>query len=271
MANRHSRPRAPLQEFRHFVRVVRRLRRECPWDRKQTHRSLRESLIEETYEVVEALDREDLQKLREELGDVLLHVAMHAAIAEEKGEFEFREIIRDITRKLIRRHPHIYGTVRVKSAKEVKHNWEALKMREGRTSLLDGVPRRLPALQRALRVQQRAAKVGFDWKNRDEVWKKVREEVEELRRVLHGVSPRRREEEFGDLLFALVNYARFLDIDPEGALRGCVEKFTERFMHIERQLKERGSSVHRASLGEMDELWNEAKRLPLRRRSSLRA
>lgn len=269
LSNHTTWPRVPGDEFRQFVSVVRRLRRECPWDRKQTHRSLRESLIEETYEVVEALDMNDPHKLREELGDLLLHVLMQGTIAEEKGEFALREVIRGITAKLISRHPHVFGGSRVRSAKEVKHNWEMLKMREGRTSVLDGIPRTLPSLQRAMRVQQRAAKVGFDWKNRDDVWKKVREEVEELRKVLRRAPASRREEEFGDLLFALVNYARFLNVDAEGALRRTVEKFTKRFLHVERKLLEQGSSVHSATLEQMDALWNDAKRRFSRRKSTV--
>jgi tetrapyrrole methylase family protein/MazG family protein len=262
-------PPVPVREFRQFMAIVRRLRRDCPWDRKQSHRSLRESLIEETYEVIDAIDQGHAGKLREELGDVLLHVAMQATIAEQRREFTLREVIKDIREKLIRRHPHVFGSTRLLSAKKVKRNWDVLKMQEGRSSVLDGVPLRLPALQRAMRVQQRAAKVGFDWKKKKEVWKKVREEVEELRGVLERAPARRREEEFGDLLFALVNYARFLGVDPESALRGTVEKFTRRFQHIERQLRKRGASVHTATLEEMDDLWNEAKRIRSRRRGSV--
>lgn len=184
---------------------------------------------------------------------------MHATISEQAGEFQFRSVLDDISRKLVRRHPHVFGKRRVRNAREVKQNWEVLKMREGRTSVIDGVPRWLPSLQRALRVQERAAKVGFDWKNRKDVWKKVREEVEELREVLEHAPAKRREEEFGDLLFALVNYARFLGVSPESALRGTVEKFARRFRHIEHQLGKRGKTVHTSTLEEMDALWNQAK------------
>jgi tetrapyrrole methylase family protein / MazG family protein len=261
-------PAVPFREFQEFVRIVRRLRRDCPWDRKQTHRSLRQSLIEETYEVIEALDRNDLPELRAELGDLLLHVVLQATIAEQSGEFALRDVMEGESRKLVRRHPHVFGTRKVRNAGEVLVNWERLKLEEGRSSVLDGVPGAMPALLRALRVQQRAGKVGFDWENEDQVWAKVKEEVEEVRQSLHARNRKKREEEFGDLLFALVNYARFLSINPEHALRGTIDKFERRFRYIERGLAKRGTSVHESSLREMDALWNEAKtkRLPLRNR-----
>ena len=256
---RSSSPPVPAKEFRNFIAIVRRLRRECPWDRKQTHRSLRHSLLEETYEVMEALDEGSPDKLKGELGDLLLQVALHATIAEQRGAFTLGGVLAEISRKLVRRHPHVFGSVRVRNAEEVKHNWERLKMREGRSSVLEGVPRAMPALQRALRVQQRAAKVGFDWKRKADVWAKVREEVEELRVALRRGSRRQREEEFGDVLFALVNYARFVDINPEDSLRGTIGKFTQRFQHIERELKRQGKDIHDSTLEEMDALWNQAK------------
>jgi MazG family protein len=258
-------PQVPLPEFSEFVRIVRRLRRDCPWDRKQTHRSLRQGLIEETYEVVEAIDAEDVVLLRQELGDLLLHIVLQATIAEQAGEFTLRDVLDDISRKLVRRHPHVFGRVRVRSAGEVKANWERLKMKEGRTSLLEGIPARMPALLRALRVQQRAARVGFDWKSKEDVWEKVREEIEEARRSLRSRNARTREQEFGDLLFALVNYARFLRIEPEHALRSTIEKFTRRFMYIERQLQRQGKDIHDSTLPELDALWNAAKRTRLPR------
>lgn len=255
-----SYPVIPRKDFAVFVRVIRRLRRDCPWDRKQTHKSLRHALIEETYEVVEALDAGDTDELANELGDLLLHVVLQATIAEQAGEFSLRDVMTRETAKLIRRHPHVFGTTTARSADEVKQNWERLKMKEGRTSVLEGVPRSMPALIRALRVQQRAARVGFDWENEDQVWKKVREELEEVREALRGGKQIRREEEFGDLLFALVNYARFLRINPENALRGTIDTFTKRFQYIERQLAKRGKTAHESTLEEMDALWNEAKR-----------
>ena len=200
MPTRKRHPEVPRDEFARLLLIVRRLRKECPWDRKQTHRSLRESLIEETYEVIDALDRRNTGELMRELGDLLLHVAMHATIAEQEGEFTVADVLKEISAKLIRRHPHVFGTQRARDAGQVLKNWERLKMKEGRRSVLDGVPPALPALQRALRVQQRASSHGFDWKKRHDVWVKVREEVGELHQAILRGSAKRREEEFGDLL-----------------------------------------------------------------------
>ncbi len=259
-------PAIPVSEFRKFVSIVRRLRKDCPWDRQQTHRSLRESLLEETYEVMESLDNDDIQELRNELGDLMLHVVLHGTIAEQSGEFTLAEVLDSISKKLVRRHPHVFGTTRVSDAEEVRRNWERLKLEEGRSSLLQGVPRRMPSLQRAYRIQQRAAKVGFDWKKAEDVWEKIREELGELRKALRKKNAKEQEEEFGDLLFALVNYARFLRLNPENALRGTTEKFISRFRYIEKELARRGKDVHGSSLEEMDALWNEAKRKRLRKR-----
>jgi XTP/dITP diphosphohydrolase len=257
-------PTIPASEFRRFVSVVRRLRKECPWDRKQTHRSLRDGLIEETYEVVHALDDNDIQELKKELGDLLLHIILQTTIAEQAHEFTLADVFRHIERKLIHRHPHVFGKTTVKTAQDVKRNWERLKLQEGRTSLLDGIPRSLPALQRAIRMQQRAARAGFDWEKRDQVWEKVREELEELRSAMEQGRKRQREEEFGDLLFALVNYARFIGVHPEDALRRTVEKFDRRFRYIERELRRSGKDIHASTLPEMDRLWNKAKKRRLR-------
>ena len=253
-------PQIPKKEFSDFVRIVRRLRHECPWDKEQTHQSIRHSLIEEAYEVVETLDENNLEELRKELGDLLLHVVMHATMAEQEKEFTLKGVVEGISEKLIRRHPHIFGTRKVMNVQEVKHNWERLKMAEGRESVLEGVPRHLPALQRASRIQERAARVGFDWKKRKDVWKKVEEEAGELKRVLRTRDKKRREEEFGDFLFALVNYARFVDVNPENALRSTIEKFERRFRYIETELKKAGKDIHDSTLEEMDEHWNKAKR-----------
>lgn len=253
-------PTIPVEDFRKFVRIVRRLRRECPWDRRQTHRSLRVSLLEETYEVIDSLDRGKVLDLRGELGDILLHVVLHATIAEQNGEFTLAGILQEISTKLIRRHPHVFAGARVTGAEQVKKNWESLKIAEGRRSYVDGVPLHLPALQRATRIQQRAAKVGFDWERPDQVWSKVREELEELRRTLHRSKKSRREEEFGDLLFALVNYARFVGVDPETALRKTTTKFVRRFQFIERELRQHGKDPRDSTLAEMDGLWDQAKR-----------
>ncbi len=260
------RPAIPAPAFRRFMTIVRRLRRECPWDREQTHRSLRQGLIEEAYEVVETLDHDDIAELKNELGDLLLHIALHATIAEEEREFTMQDLLDSTCEKLIRRHPHVFGDLRLRNAGEVVHTWEKLKMAEGRSSVLQGIPRRLPALQKAMRVQQRAAKVGFDWTHERDVWAKVREELEEFRRALAGKNHRKREEEFGDLLFALVNYARFVRVHPEDALRHTIDKFIRRFRHIENELRRRGKDIHASTLEEMDALWNEDKRLHAPRR-----
>ncbi len=252
-------PVIPTADFRSLVRIIRRLRKECPWDRKQTHRSLRDSLIEEAYEVVEALDRRRLDHLQSELGDLLLHVLLQATIAEQAGEFTMKNVLDGISAKLIRRHPHVFGNVRVAGPEEVKRNWEIIKRNEGRRSLLEGVPRHLPSLQRAHRIQQRAAHVGFDWDHPDAVWNKVREELEELRLSLARRPRAEREEEFGDLLFALVNYARFVGVNPENALRRSNEKFLRRFRFIEQALRRRGRRPEESTLEEMDALWNKAK------------
>jgi MazG family protein len=247
--------------FEQFVEITKRLRKECPWDREQTHASIRHSLIEEAYEVVEAIDNNHLDELKKELGDLLLHVVFHSNIAEEEQAFTLEEVIDGIAAKMIFRHPHVFGETKVGGTAEVTQNWEKLKMQEGRLSVLDGVPKELPALLRAQRVQDKASKVGFDWEKKEDAWKKVSEETEELHRAIDLGSAEEMEGEFGDLLFALVNYSRFIDVNPENALRRTVEKFRNRFQYIERILGERGKDIHSASFDEMDNLWNEAKSL----------
>ncbi len=247
--------------FSEFVAITQRLRRECPWDKEQTHGSIRYNLIEEAYEVVEAIEEEHWDELRKELGDLLLHVVFHANIAEERGEFTLDDVIRGITEKMIFRHPHVFGATEVTGAEEVKVNWEKLKMKEGRISVLDGVPKEMPALLRAHRLQEKASKVGFDWKHRDDAWKKVEEETGELHEALARGNAPEAEAELGDLLFAIVNYSRFLEINPEHALRRTIEKFTRRFQYVERTLKESGKDIHASTLEEMDALWNQAKKV----------
>lgn len=253
-------PTIPAKEFNTLVAIVRRLRKECPWDREQTHQSIRHSLIEETYEVVEALDTNNLDELKKELGDLLLHVVMHATIAEQDREFTLKDVVNGISEKLIRRHPHVFGKHKAEDAEQVITTWEKLKLAEGRESILEGVPKHLPALQRAMRVQERVARVGFDWKKSEDAWKKVEEEVRELKQTLKARNKKRREEEFGDFIFALVNYARFIDVNPENALRSTIEKFMRRFHYIEAALKKAGKDIHDSSLEEMDGYWEEAKR-----------
>jgi XTP/dITP diphosphohydrolase/tetrapyrrole methylase family protein/MazG family protein len=247
--------------YEEFVQIVRRLRKECPWDREQTHDSVKHLLIEEAYEVVEAIDTDDIEELKKELGDVFLHVLFHSVIAEENGSFTLKDVIETETAKLIRRHPHVFGREEVDDAADVLENWEKIKQREDddRTSVLQGVPARLPALLRAYRVQSKAAGVGFDFSEREGAWAKVEEELEELHEARREGPPEEVSEEFGDLLFALVNYARFLNINPENALRETTQKFTNRFQHIERRLASEGKIPDDVSLETMDRYWKEAK------------
>jgi XTP/dITP diphosphohydrolase/tetrapyrrole methylase family protein/MazG family protein len=250
-----------------FVAVVRRLRRECPWDREQTHESVKHLLIEEAYEAVDAIDEADWDELKGELGDLLLHVVFHAEIAETTtGAFTLEDVIRFEMDKLVRRHPHVFGETEVSGTGEVLRNWEQIKQQERadagreRRSALDGVPRHLPALLRAQRVQEKAAGVGFDFPEAAGAGEKVEEEVHELRTLVEGeASAEEREKEFGDVLFALVNYARFTGVNPENALRGTLDKFQRRFAHVETRLAEQERSFDEADLAEMDGYWDEAK------------
>lgn len=250
-----------MEEFAKFVEIVRQLRRECPWDREQTHASVRHSLIEETYEVVEAIDKNDLNALKHELGDLLLHVVFHTSIAEQYNEFTLKEVIEDITKKLIRRHPHVFGDFKVENSHEVISNWEKTKLTEGRESILEGVPKELPALLRAHRLQDKASKVGFDWEKKEDAWRKVEEEMRELHAAIESCEQDKIETEYGDLLFALVNYSRFINVNPENSLRQTIDKFITRFQYIEQRLKEMGKDIRSTSLEEMDNLWEEAKKL----------
>lgn len=254
---------ADLEAYADLVAIVRQLRRDCPWDREQTHESVKHLLIEETYEAVEAIDNADFEELKVELGDVFLHVLFHSAIAEGDGRFRLRDVIDALTDKLVRRHPHVFGDVSVSGVNDVLANWEDIKTKEGggsRKSVLQGVPAELPALLRAYRIQDKVAGVGFDFPGGDEAFEKVTEEIDEFREaVSSGGSKEEREAEFGDLLFALVNFARLNGINPEDALRVTNQKFVRRFMHIENRLEEAGSSPKESSLIEMDRLWDEAK------------
>jgi len=231
----------------------------CPWDRKQTHKSLIPHLLEEAHEVVEAIDHEDWGELRGELGDLQMHILFQAQMAEEEGHFRWEEVPEEIVGKLIRRHPHVFGETEVNDTEDVARNWEQIKMDEGRTSVVDNVPNALPALIRAYRVQNKASHVGFDWDRIDSVWEKVEEEFQELREEAHQGSPEEIEEEFGDLLFALVNLSRFLSINAEDALRGAIRKFTRRFQEIERRVADQGGNLREMSLEEMDAHWDDIK------------
>ncbi len=246
--------------YEEFVDIVRRLRRECPWDKEQTHGSIRQHLIEEAYEVVDAIDSGDLEELKKELGDLFLHVVFHSIIAEESNEFTLEEMINHISDKLIRRHPHVFGNTMVNGQEDVKRNWERIKLEEGRTSAIDGIPTALPALVRALRLQERASKVGFDWEKKEECWEKVEEEIKEFKTAsINNDDSAAAEEELGDLLFSIVNYARFLKINPEDALRKTNEKFIRRFQIIEEKLKEQGKDIDNTSLEEMNRIWEDSK------------
>jgi len=274
-------------KFQEFVEIVKRLRKECPWDREQTNDSIKAATIEEAYEVVEAIDNKDYAELKKELGDLLLHVVFHTTIAEESNHFKLENVIDSIQEKLIRRHPHVFGNTEVNGADEVKKNWETIKLKEGRKSVVDGVPVSLPALQRAHRLQEKVSKVGFDWENKQDVWKKVIEEIEEMHEIENLKSlpagkagqnsqpeadqhlaenlkneelNKKLESEIGDVFFALVNYSRFLGINPENALRRTNEKFIKRFNYVEKKILESGRSLNESNLKEMDVYWEESKK-----------
>ena len=239
-----------LQEF---VDVVRRLRKECPWDKIQTNRSIRHYTIEEVYELAEAIDQGNWAEVKSELGDILLNVLLHAQIAEDEGRFTLAEVVKDETKKMIVRHPHVFGNVDADTPEQVKINWEKIKTDAGRESIFDGIPTAFPALARAFKIQDRAAKVGFDWGSAEEVLPKVAEEVEELRVEVKNSDHDKIEEEFGDLLFSLVNYARHIGVHPESALRCATEKFQNRFLFVESELAGKDISLHDATLDQMNE------------------
>lgn len=250
-------------KFTELVEIVIRLRNECPWDKEQTNDSIKAATIEEAYEVVEAIENKDYEELKKELGDLLLHVVFHSVIAEGDGKFNLEEVIEQLKEKLIRRHPHIFGDVVVKDASEVKRNWEHIKMTEGRTSLLEGIPENIPALHRSHRLQEKASKVGFDWERKEDVWAKVIEEIKEMQESEKENNLARLEEEIGDVFFALVNYSRYLKVNPESALRMTNKKFIKRFNYVEQKISDSGKTLAKSSLVEMDRYWEESKRLEL--------
>jgi MazG family protein len=250
-----------LDEFSRLVSIMQRLRRECPWDKKQTPQTLRQYILEEAYETVEAIDNENWVELKKELGDLMLQIVFQAEIAREKNLFILEDVIRNINDKLIRRHPHVFGTVKVEDEYQVKNNWEQIKINEEkRESLLEGVPRNLSSLLRAQRIQDKAANIGFDWPEVHGVIEKVKEEISELEQALQDNHPEELENELGDLLFSLVNLARFQKLSAEDALRRTINKFTARFQYIEKKLAEQNKTVYQSSLEEMDRLWEEAKK-----------
>lgn len=250
-----------LQAFERLLDVMDDLRAQCPWDKKQTMESLRHLTIEETYELGDAILNNDLNEVKKELGDVLLHIVFYAKIGSETQDFDIADVCNELCEKLIFRHPHIYGDVQVADEEEVKRNWEKLKLKEGKKSVLEGVPRGLPALVKASRIQDKAKGVGFDWEEPQQVWEKVQEELLELQAEVQANNPDALEAEFGDVLFSLINYARFLKINPEDALERTNKKFISRFQYLEQKAEQLGKSLSEMSLAEMDVFWNEAKKL----------
>lgn len=242
-----------------LVSVMDELREKCPWDSKQTIQSLRQLTIEETYELADSITDEDWKGIKEELGDLMLHILFYAKIGNEQSKFTLQEVMDGISAKLISRHPHIYGDVIVKDEEEVKRNWEKLKLKEGKTSVISGVPKSLPATVKAMRLQEKARQVGFEWENKVQVWDKVEEEVKELKEAVEENDPSKIEEEFGDLIFSLINYARFLQIDAENALEKTNKKFIYRFSRMEQIAGENGKSLYELTLSEMDAIWNAVK------------
>ena len=248
------------EAFERLVGIMDELREKCPWDRKQTIQSLRQMTLEETYELADAITESDWKSIKEELGDLLLHIVFYSKIASEQNQFSIEEVINGISKKLIDRHPHIYGDVEVKNDEDVKRNWEKLKIKEGKQSVLSGVPKTLPALVKAMRLQEKAKQVGFEWENKDQVWEKVKEEEIELHDAISENDQQKIEEEFGDLVFSLVNFARFLNIDAENALEITNKKFIKRFSQMEEKAMASGKNLNEMTLQEMDSIWNQIKR-----------
>jgi MazG family protein len=254
------------EEFVRLIAIMDELREKCPWDKKQTVQSLRQLTIEETYELADAITENDWKGIKEEAGDLLLHILFYSKIGNEQGQFTLEEVIRGISEKLIARHPHIYGdpanagqVVKVNNEEDVKRNWEKLKLKEGKKSVLGGVPQSLPATVKAMRLQEKARQVGFEWEAKEQVWEKVEEEMAELKEVIDTGEQERIEEEFGDLVFSLINYARFLHIDAENALERTNKKFIHRFTQMEQQALTSGKDLQEMTLDEMDAIWNSIK------------
>ncbi|MGK0175998.1 MAG: MazG family protein [Ulvibacter sp.] len=250
-----------LKAFDRLLTIMDELREKCPWDRKQTMESLRHLTIEETYELGDAILENDLEEVKHELGDLLLHLVFYAKIGSETADFDIGDVCNSICEKLISRHPHIYGDVEVADELEVKRNWENLKLKEGRTSVLEGVPKSLPALVKANRIQDKVSGAGFDWEEPQQVFEKVKEELDELQQEVSADNKDKIEAEFGDVLFSMINYARFLKVDPENALERTNKKFIKRFQYIEAKVKEIGKTLEDMTLAEMDVFWEEAKRV----------
>lgn len=251
---------ARLVAFKRLLDIMDDLRTQCPWDMKQTMESLRHLTIEETYELSDAIIEGDLNEVKKELGDVMLHLVFYSKIGSEKNAFDITDVLNGICEKLISRHPHVYGDVIVKDEKEVKENWEKLKLKEGNKSVLEGVPNSLPTLVKASRIQDKAKGVGFDWERKEQVWEKVVEEIHEFKDEVEKGSDKI-EDEFGDVLFSLINYARFIDVNPDDALEKTNKKFIKRFQYLESEAKKARKELSDMSLDEMDVYWNKAKEL----------
>jgi XTP/dITP diphosphohydrolase len=249
----------PGDAFLRLVGIMNDLREKCPWDKKQTIQTLRQLTIEETYELADAITDEDWKGIKEELGDLLLHIVFYAKIGQEKEKFQLEEVINGVCEKLIARHPHIYGDVTVNDEEDVKRNWEKLKLKEGKTSVLGGVPKALPAMVKAMRLQEKAKQTGFEWDNKEQVWEKVEEEINELKEAIADRQQDKIEDEFGDVVFSLINYARFLQVDAENALELTNKKFIHRFTQMEQQALQNGKALTEMTLQEMDAIWNTIK------------
>jgi len=250
----------PTNNFEDFVQLVSTLRRECPWDRKQTHHTIKDNLIEEAYEAVEAIGQNDFEELKKELGDLLLHVVFHSRMAAEDSNFTIQDVIYSISEKLIRRHPHVFGETTALNDSDVAANWEIIKLQEGKKSILEGLPTQLPALIRAQRMQEKAGNVGFDWSQWKLAWEKLNEEIDEWKSAIDEQKREDMFEEFGDLLFSLVNVGRLLNLNAEDSLRKANKKFENRFRYIEKKLHEKQINITESTLKEMDMLWDEAKK-----------
>ena len=250
-----------LKALEHLLNIMDELREQCPWDKKQTMQTLRHLTIEETYELGDAILDNDLDEVKKELGDLLLHIVFYAKIGSETQDFDIADVANGICEKLINRHPHIYGDVKVQDEEEVKQNWESIKLKEGKKSVLEGVPNSLPALVKANRIQEKVAGVGFDWEHPEQVFEKLKEELAELQHEVKQNDMDQMESEFGDVLFSMVNYARFLKINPENALERTNKKFIKRFQYLEGKAKESGKTLREMTLAEMDVFWEEAKSL----------
>ena len=251
-----------LESFKKLLHIMDELREKCPWDKKQTNESLRTLTIEETYELADAIIKNDQQSLKKELGDLLLHIVFYAKIGDEKGNFNMKDVIDSLNEKLIYRHPHIFSDTKVSNSREVEENWEKLKLKEkgGNKSVLEGVPESLPALVKANRIQDKARGVGFDWEHKEQVWEKVQEEINEVKEEIQHADQDKIEAEFGDLLFSIINTARLYGVNPENALERTNRKFISRFNYLEKQTIKKGLDLKKMSLEEMDAIWDEAKK-----------